>query len=148
MGANVPGKPRVFMPHRGVSRPIARSATRWRRTATTAWSSPSRRWPAPPSDHPETNRGELLKITAAVVEKLHGPFVVQDVELDEPGPGDVLVKVAATGFCHTDGIARDGDLPFPLPGVLGHEGAGTVVAVGEGVTGIREGQDVDLGWPS
>src|SRR3712207_7693013 len=44
-------------------------------------------------------------------------------------------------FCHTDGIARDGDLPFPLPGVLGHEGAGTVVAVGEGVTGVREGQD-------
>jgi Zn-dependent alcohol dehydrogenase len=88
-----------------------------------------------------------VKITAAVVEELHGPFVVQDVELDEPGPGDVLVKVAATGFCHTDGIARDGDLPFPLPGVLGHEGAGTVVAVGEGVTGIREGQAVVLGWP-
>jgi Zn-dependent alcohol dehydrogenase len=89
-----------------------------------------------------------LKITAAVVEELHGPFVVKDVELDEPGPGDVLVKVAATGFCHTDGIARDGDLPFPLPGVLGHEGAGTVVAVGAGVTGVREGQNVVLGWPS
>jgi aryl-alcohol dehydrogenase len=88
-----------------------------------------------------------VRITAAVVEELHGPFVVKDVELDEPGPGDVLVQVAATGFCHTDGIARDGDLPFPLPGVLGHEGAGTVVAVGEGVTGFREGQAVVLGWP-
>ena len=88
-----------------------------------------------------------MQITAAVVEELHGPFVVRAVELEEPGPGDVLVKVAATGFCHTDGIARDGDLPFPLPGVLGHEGAGTVVAVGEGVTGVREGQDVVLGWP-
>jgi aryl-alcohol dehydrogenase len=88
-----------------------------------------------------------VEITAAVVEELHGPFVVRQVELEEPGPGDVLVKVEATGFCHTDGIARDGDLPFPLPGVLGHEGAGTVVAVGEGVTGVREGQAVVLGWP-
>src|SRR3712207_1860375 len=88
-----------------------------------------------------------MRITAAVVDELHGPFVVREVDIDDPGPGDVLVKVAATGFCHTDGIARDGDLPFPLPGVLGHEGAGTVVAVGEGVTGVREGQDVVLGWP-
>jgi aryl-alcohol dehydrogenase len=88
-----------------------------------------------------------MEITAAVVEELHGPFVVKDVELDEPGPGEVLVKVAATGVCHTDGIARDGDLPFPLPGVLGHEGAGTVAAVGEGVTSVREGQAVVIGWP-
>ena len=88
-----------------------------------------------------------MRITAAVVEELHGPFVVREVEIDEPGPGDVLVEVAGTGFCHTDGIARDGDLPFPLPGVLGHEGAGTVVAVGDGVTGVKEGQAVVLGWP-
>jgi aryl-alcohol dehydrogenase len=73
---------------------------------------------------------------------------VRDVELDEPGPGEVLVKVAATGFCHTDGIARHGDLPFPVPGVLGHEGAGTVAAVGPGVTSVREGQAVVIGWPS
>ncbi|HEX2072792.1 MAG TPA: NAD(P)-dependent alcohol dehydrogenase [Geodermatophilus sp.] len=88
-----------------------------------------------------------MEITAAVVDGLHEPFVVRDVEIDEPGPGEVLVKVAATGFCHTDGIARDGDLPFPLPGVLGHEGAGTVVAVGDGVTEVREGQAVVIGWP-
>ena len=89
-----------------------------------------------------------MKITAAVVEELHGPFLVRDIELDEPGPGEVLVKVAATGFCHTDAITRHGDLPFPLPGVLGHEGAGTVAAVGEGVTNVREGQAVVIGWPS
>ena len=89
-----------------------------------------------------------MKITAAVVEEWHGPFVVGDVELDEPGPGEVTVRVAATGFCHTDGIARHGDLPFPLPGVLGHEGAGTVAAVGAGVTSVREGQAVVIGWPS
>lgn len=89
-----------------------------------------------------------MKITAAVVEKLHGPFEIHELELDEPGPGEVLVRIAGTGFCHTDGIARHGDLPFPLPGVLGHEGAGTVVAVGDGVSGVREGQDVVIGWPS
>jgi Zn-dependent alcohol dehydrogenase len=89
-----------------------------------------------------------MQITAAVVQELHGPFVVRDVELDEPGPGEVLVKVAATGFCHTDGIARHGDLPFPVPGVLGHEGAGTVAAVGPGVTSVHEGQAVVIGWPS
>ncbi|WP_164702584.1 NAD(P)-dependent alcohol dehydrogenase [Modestobacter sp. KNN46-3] len=88
-----------------------------------------------------------MKVTAAVVEEQHGPFIVRDVELDEPGPGEVLVRVAATGFCHTDGIARDGDMPFPLPGVLGHEGSGTVAAVGEGVTGLSEGQPVVIGWP-
>jgi aryl-alcohol dehydrogenase len=54
----------------------------------------------------------------------------------------------ATGFCHTDGIARHGDLPFPLPGVLGHEGSGRVAAVGPGVTSVREGQPVVIGWPS
>jgi aryl-alcohol dehydrogenase len=73
--------------------------------------------------------------------------VVRDAELDGPGEGEVLVKVAATGICHTDAITRDGVLPFPLPGVLGHEGAGTVVAVGNNVTGIGEGQAVVIGWP-
>ncbi|MET3803132.1 aryl-alcohol dehydrogenase [Nakamurella sp. UYEF19] len=88
-----------------------------------------------------------MKIRAAVVEKTHGPFVVRDAELDGPAAGEVLVKVAATGVCHTDAITREGALPFPLPGVLGHEGAGTVIAVGDGVTGIHEGQAVVIGWP-
>jgi Zn-dependent alcohol dehydrogenase len=79
-----------------------------------------------------------MRITAAVVEQLDGPFTIQSLELDEPGPGEVLVRLTATGICHTDGLARHGDLPFPLPGVLvpcslsewdqasvlGHEGAG------------------------
>ncbi|MGY1857696.1 NAD(P)-dependent alcohol dehydrogenase [Modestobacter sp. SYSU DS0290] len=88
-----------------------------------------------------------MKVTAAIVEQPDAPFVVRDVELDEPGPGEVLVRVTATGFCHTDGLAREGQMPFPLPGVLGHEGAGTVVAVGDGVTNVREGQAVVMGWP-
>jgi Zn-dependent alcohol dehydrogenase len=59
-----------------------------------------------------------MRITAAVVEELDGPFTIPPLELDEPGPGEVLVRLAATGICHTDGLARHGDLPFPLPGVL------------------------------
>ncbi len=88
-----------------------------------------------------------MRITAAVVDERDGPFRVEDVELDEPGPGEVLVTVAATGICHTDGLARHGDLPFPLPGVLGHEGAGVVAAVGAGVETVSEGDPVVIGWP-
>ena len=88
-----------------------------------------------------------MKITAAVVDDRHGPFLLRDVLLDEPRAGEVLVRIVATGICHTDSITRHGDLPFPLPGVLGHEGAGVVVAIGPGVEGVREGDHVVLGWP-
>jgi aryl-alcohol dehydrogenase len=89
-----------------------------------------------------------VKITAAVTENNDDPFVLQDVELAEPGPGEVLVRIAGTGVCHSDGLAVHGDLPFPFPGVLGHEGAGTVAAVGNGVTNVAEGDNVVIGWPS
>ena len=69
-------------------------------------------------------------LTPAVFEKLFTPLSVAEVEVDSPGPGEALVKVVASGVCHTDAIARDGDMPFPAPGVLGHEGAGIVAAVG------------------
>jgi Zn-dependent alcohol dehydrogenase len=89
-----------------------------------------------------------MRITAALVEERDGPFILTELELDDPGPGEVLVKLTATGICHTDGITRHGDLPFPLPGVLGHEGAGTVAATGPGVTGYSQGDPVIIGWPS
>jgi Zn-dependent alcohol dehydrogenase len=89
-----------------------------------------------------------VEITAAVVETVDGPFEITRLEMDEPGPGEVLVRLVATGICHTDGLARHGDLPFPLPGVLGHEGAGRVAAVGSGVDGFSEGDPVVIGWPS
>jgi aryl-alcohol dehydrogenase len=57
------------------------------------------------------------------------------------------VKVVASGVCHTDALARDGDMPFPAPGVLGHEGAGVVSAVGDGVTNVSVGDKVVIGWP-
>jgi aryl-alcohol dehydrogenase len=75
-----------------------------------------------------------VDITAAVLEEYHRPLRVQGLRIDEPRAGEVLVRTVATGVCHTDAIARDQDLPFPVPGVLGHEGAGVMEAVGDGVT--------------
>ncbi|GAB2468592.1 NAD(P)-dependent alcohol dehydrogenase [Streptomyces incanus] len=89
-----------------------------------------------------------MKVTAAVVEELGAPFTLVELELDEPGPGEALVRIVATGICHTDEITRHGDLPMPFPGVLGHEGAGVVEAVGPGVTHTAVGDHVVIGWPS
>ncbi|MEU8796462.1 NAD(P)-dependent alcohol dehydrogenase [Spirillospora sp. NPDC048819] len=89
-----------------------------------------------------------MRVTAAVVDELGGPFRVEELDLDEPGPGEALVRVVASGICHTDEITRHGDLPMPFPNVLGHEGAGVVESVGEGVTGVRPGDHVVIGWPS
>jgi len=88
-----------------------------------------------------------MRITAAVLPELHADFRVEEVELEDPRPGEALVRIAACGVCHTDDITRHGDLPFPPPGVLGHEGAGVVEAVGEGVTNVEAGDHVVIGWP-
>jgi aryl-alcohol dehydrogenase len=88
-----------------------------------------------------------MRATAAVFEKLFTPFSVADVEIDSPGPGEVLVRIVAAGVCHTDAVTRDGDLPFPPPGVLGHEGAGIVSEVGHGVSNVAVGDKVVIGWP-
>lgn len=88
-----------------------------------------------------------MQIAAAVLEHYHEPLRVQSLEIDDPGPGEVLVRTVATGVCHTDAITRDQDLPFPAPGVLGHEGAGIVEAVGAGVTRVIPGDRVVIGWP-
>lgn len=73
---------------------------------------------------------------------------LEAVTIDDPRAGEVLVKLVATGVCHTDMVMRDGHLPVPLPVVLGHEGAGHVVAVGEGVTHVSEGDAVVLSFAS
>ena len=88
-----------------------------------------------------------MRANAAVFEKLFTPLSVAEVEIDAPGPGEALVKIVASGVCHTDALARDGDMPFPAPGVLGHEGAGVVAAVGDGVTSVSVGDKVVIGWP-
>jgi Zn-dependent alcohol dehydrogenase len=73
-----------------------------------------------------------------------GTISVEDVDVDAPGPGEVLVRLVATGICQTDRTALKGALPLPLPIVLGHEGAGVVEDVGEGVTSVGRGDHVVL----
>ncbi|MEG3627348.1 alcohol dehydrogenase catalytic domain-containing protein [Streptomyces poriticola] len=70
--------------------------------------------------------------------------VVDDLEVRDPGPGEVRVAVRAAGLCHSDLSVVDGTIPFPAPVVLGHEGAGVVEAVGEGVTHVAPGDPVCL----
>ncbi len=84
-----------------------------------------------------------MKIRAAVLEQFGAPLVVQEVELAEPGPGEVLVRLHACGVCHTDLYTASGADPSGYaPTVLGHEGAGVVERVGEGVTLVAPGDHV------
>lgn len=86
--------------------------------------------------------------TAAVVWTPGAPFSLEKVELDAPRPTEVRVRMIATGLCHTDLNAASGALPYPLPGVLGHEGVGVVEETGPAVTGIRPGDRVLLTFTS
>ncbi|UNO41411.1 alcohol dehydrogenase catalytic domain-containing protein [Streptomyces sp. MST-110588] len=72
------------------------------------------------------------------------PVVVDDLEVRAPGPGEVLVAVRAAGLCHSDVSVVDGTIPFPVPVVLGHEGAGVVEEVGPGVGHVEAGDHVAL----
>ena len=83
-----------------------------------------------------------MQVKAAVLYELGGRLEVEDVELADPKEGEVLVKVAASGVCHSDISVIDGVIPFPLPAVLGHEGAGVVESVGPGVDQIQPGDHV------
>jgi aryl-alcohol dehydrogenase len=85
-----------------------------------------------------------MRIKAAVVREAEKPFVLEELELDEPRAGEVLVKIHSSGVCHTDIGVRNQWLPVPLPLVLGHEGAGVVEAVGPGVTKVAAGDKVVL----
>jgi len=70
--------------------------------------------------------------------------VVEEVEVRAPGPGEVTVAVKAAGLCHSDQSVTDGTIPYPVPVVLGHEGAGVVETVGPGVTSVKPGDTVVL----
>jgi propanol-preferring alcohol dehydrogenase len=85
---------------------------------------------------------------AAVVRKFGEPLAVEEVETPRPQAGEILVKVAASGVCHTDLHAAHGDWPVKpnLPFIPGHEGVGHVAAVGEGVTHVKEGDRVGVPW--
>ena len=79
---------------------------------------------------------------AVLCRELNKPVVVEEIAVDSPKRGEVMVKLAACGVCHSDLSATNGTIALPPPLVLGHEGAGEVVEVGEGVTGLAAGDHV------
>ncbi len=88
-----------------------------------------------------------MKSPAAVLWGVGEEWSIEEVELDGPGEGEVLVKLAASGLCHSDEHLVTGDLPVPsFPYIGGHEGAGEVVEVGPGVRGLAVGDHVVLGF--
>lgn len=89
-----------------------------------------------------------MKAVAAVLREPRGALALEDVELEDPREGEVLVRIAGVGICHTDLGACDGHVPLPLPVVLGHEGAGVVEAVGDGVRALQPGDHVVLSFDS
>jgi alcohol dehydrogenase/S-(hydroxymethyl)glutathione dehydrogenase/alcohol dehydrogenase len=87
-----------------------------------------------------------MRTEAALLDGPNGTIRVVDLELEPPRAGEVMVEIAATGVCHSDLSVLDGSLDNPMPIVLGHEGAGIVVQVGEGVTDVAVGDHVVLVW--
>jgi aryl-alcohol dehydrogenase len=85
-----------------------------------------------------------MKVKAAVAYEGQELFSVEDLELSEPGPDGILVRIVGVGLCHTDVKAREGHMGVPLPAVLGHEGAGIVERVGDRVIKVKPGDHVVL----
>jgi S-(hydroxymethyl)glutathione dehydrogenase/alcohol dehydrogenase len=83
-----------------------------------------------------------IDVKAAVMRANKAPLRIEDVRIDAPGPGEVLLRTAASGICHSDLHVIEGDLPVPPPCILGHEPAGVVEAVGDGVVGLEPGDHV------
>jgi len=90
----------------------------------------------------------MKTMKAAVVREFGKPLTIEDVPIPAPGAGEVLVRIRASGVCHTDLHAADGDWPVkPTPPFIpGHEGAGIVAAVGAGVRSLKEGDPVGIAW--
>lgn len=87
-----------------------------------------------------------MSIRAAVLEGARQPFRIENLILDAPRAGEVRVRLAACGVCHSDWHVATGDTRQPFPVVCGHEGAGVIDAVGEGVTALKPGDHVILNW--
>lgn len=86
---------------------------------------------------------ETKKIRAAVLRELPGPWTVEDLEMSAPKKGEVMVQLMAAGLCHSDDHHRSNDLPLAnLPAIVGHEGAGVIIAVGEGVSDLEVGDHI------
>lgn len=89
-----------------------------------------------------------MKIKAAVARQAGAPLSLETLDLEAPRPDEILVRVVATGVCHTDIVVRDGHLPTPQPVVLGHEGSGVVEAVGSAVRKVAVGDHVVMTFNS
>jgi S-(hydroxymethyl)glutathione dehydrogenase/alcohol dehydrogenase len=87
-----------------------------------------------------------VRSRAAVFREAGQPLEVREIDLDEPGQRDVLVRMAAVGICGTELHSIRGEWERPTPSVLGHEGAGIVEAVGDAVTSVKPGDEVVLSW--
>ncbi|MGD2156317.1 MAG: Zn-dependent alcohol dehydrogenase [Anaerolineales bacterium] len=87
-----------------------------------------------------------MKTNAAVLYKPNTPLRVETIDLQPPRAGEILVKIAASGVCHSDWHVISGATHYPTPTVLGHEGSGIVQEIGEGVSRIREGDLVVFNW--
>ena len=94
---------------------------------------------------PNTSGG-IMKTSAAILWETNAPWSVEEIELDAPQAGEVLVEMKASGMCHSDEHLVTGDLPFALPIIGGHEGAGIVRQVGEGVSWLAPGDHVVFGF--
>jgi aryl-alcohol dehydrogenase len=88
-----------------------------------------------------------MQITAAVARERFGRFTIEALDLAEPRPDELLVRIVASGMCQTDQHGRDGYYDTPLPAVFGHEGAGIVEAIGAGVTKFVPGDHVVISYP-
>ncbi|XP_076998854.1 all-trans-retinol dehydrogenase [NAD(+)] ADH1B-like isoform X2 [Tamandua tetradactyla] len=86
--------------------------------------------------------GKVIKCKAAVLWEIKKPFSIEEVEVAPPKAYEVRIKMVATGICRSDDHVVNGNLSTPLPGVLGHEGAGIVESIGEGVTAVKPGDNV------
>jgi S-(hydroxymethyl)glutathione dehydrogenase/alcohol dehydrogenase len=87
-----------------------------------------------------------MKTTAALFTEQGRPLEVAEIDIEDPGPGDVLVRMVAVGLCGSDLHVIRGEWPRPTPMILGHEGAGIVEAVGSEVTSVAPGDHVVLSW--
>jgi S-(hydroxymethyl)glutathione dehydrogenase/alcohol dehydrogenase len=93
-------------------------------------------------DAERTRKQRRTTVKAAVMRANNAPLEIEDVSIDDPGPGEVLLTTAASGICHSDLHVIEGGLPMPPPCVLGHEPAGIVEAIGDGVTDFVPGDHV------
>jgi D-arabinose 1-dehydrogenase-like Zn-dependent alcohol dehydrogenase len=89
----------------------------------------------------------MATLRAVQIARAKGPFELVERPIPEPGPGSVRIKVSACGICHSDSLVKEGLFPgIPYPRVPGHEVAGVIDAVGQGVTDWQRGQQVGVGW--